>query len=74
MKMEANGKDPLDPEVINQEILFKTDYWYVSKNEFPYEGIDQQFLIASLNPIYSMENMPKEMWIDLRNIWKRLIA
>lgn len=74
MNMEANGKDPLDPEVIEQEILFKTDSWYVSKNEFPYEGIEQQFLIASLNPVYDINNMSKEMWIDLKNIWKRLVT
>ncbi len=72
VNLENNGLDPLDPEVIDQEILFSTDYWYISKNRFPYEGVEQQFLIVSLYPIYKIEDMSGEMWMDLQNVWIRL--
>lgn len=74
MQMESNGKDPLDPEVIEQDILFVTDYWYVSCNRFPYKEIEHHFMIASRNPIYKIEDMSKEMWIDLKNIWIKLAS
>lgn len=74
MQMESNGKDPLDPEVIEQEILFMTEFWYVSCNRFPYEEVEHHFVIASRHPIYKIEDMSKEMWIDLKNIWIKLAA
>jgi D-beta-D-heptose 7-phosphate kinase/D-beta-D-heptose 1-phosphate adenosyltransferase len=73
LKKEADGQDPLDPEVIDQPILFETDFWYVSQNRFPYDEIEYQFLIASRYPIYKPEDMTKEMWIDLKNVWRKLV-
>lgn len=69
MHMEYDGKDPLDPKYINQNILFTTDYWYISENKFPYEGVEHQFLIVAKNEIYSKENITTEMWDDLKKIW-----
>lgn len=74
MQLENSGKDPLDPNIIDQEILFYTKFWYVSRNKFPYEEIEHQFLIISLNPIYKIDNMPVEMWEELKNIWDKLIV
>lgn len=73
MQLEAEDKDPLDPGIIQQEILFKTDYWYVSENRFPYDEVEHHFLIASSNPVYKIEDMSKEMWLDLKNVWDKLI-
>ena len=70
--LESWGLDPLDPDYIDQDILFKTDYWYVSENRFPYDEVERQFLIASLNPVYKIEDMSNEMWSDLKNIWVKL--
>lgn len=72
MNLENNNLDPLAPDVIEQEILFSTDYWYISKNRFPYKGVEHQFLIASYYPIYKLEDMSKEMWIDLAKVWLTL--
>jgi len=69
---DSKGIDPLAPDVIDQEIVFTTDYWCVSKNRFPYEGIENQFLISSISPIYKVEDINKEGWADLNNIWLRL--
>lgn len=72
MHQEEIGKDPLALEVIDQEILFCTNYWHVSRNRFPYEGVEHQFLITALNPVYRLEDMTQEMWVDLNQIWLRL--
>lgn len=72
MSLEMNGKDPLAPDIIEQEILFTTDYWYISENRFPYEGVEHQFLIASRYPVYKIQDMSQEMWNDLENIWLAL--
>lgn len=74
LQQEKDGKDPLDPSIIDQEILFTTNHWYISYNRFPNDNIEHQFLVASLQPIYSIDDMPKEMWEELRDIWQRLIA
>lgn len=72
MDLESKGLDPLDIEYIDQDILFKTDYWYVSENRFPYDEVERQFLIASLHPVYKIDDMSEEMWSDLKSIWIRL--
>lgn len=72
VNQEINGIDPLSPDIIDQEILFKTKHWYVSRNRFPYEGVEHQFLVASLEPVYKIEDMGEEMWNELSNIWLKL--
>ncbi len=75
IEKEKNGIDPLDPKYIDQEnqpTLFETEYWNVSKNRFPYEGAQEQFLIVARNPIYKIEDLTEEMRLDLFNIWERL--
>lgn len=73
LNLESQNLDPLDPEIINQEIILYSKYWYVSLNKFPYEGVQYQFLIAAIEPIYKIEDMPKEMLIDLKDMWLKLI-
>lgn len=73
LRMEAADKDPMAPEYIEQEILFMTDYWHVSKNRFPYEGAEQQFLIVARGPVYEIGEISPEMWLDLQKIWQRLV-
>lgn len=69
LDFESKGIDPLDPNYIDQEIIDVTDYWYISKNRFPYEGVEEQFLIVSRYPVYNKEEISEEMWNDLHNIW-----
>lgn len=73
LRMESEDKDPMAPEYIEQEILFMTDYWHVSQNRFPYEGAEQQFLIVARGPVYKIEEISPEMWLDLQQIWQRLV-
>ena len=69
MNKEMADKDPLDPNVIEQEILFTANYWYVSKNRFPHQDSGEQFLIISKYPVYDIEDMSAEMWTELGNLW-----
>ena len=71
---EKNDKDPLDPDLIEQDILFFTKYWYISENRFPYENVERQFLIASRYPVYNIEDMSEEMWDDLNKVWLKLVS
>lgn len=73
LDMEAKGKDPMAPEYIDQEILFQTEYWHVSNNRFPYEGAEQQFLIVAVSEVYRLEDVTPEMWLDLQQVWQKLI-
>lgn len=73
IRMETEGKDPMAPEYIEQEILFTTEYWHVSKNRFPYEGAEKQFLIVAMGGVYRFEDVSEEMWADLREVWRRLM-
>ncbi len=69
---ESKGEDPLDPSLIDQEILETTKYWYISKNRFPYEGVEKQFLVVAKDGIYNINDMPKEMELEAFDIWKKL--
>ncbi len=73
LRMEAENKDPMDPEYIEQEILFQTDYWYISKNRFPYDGAELQFLVVSMASAYDITEISLEAWADLQQVWERLI-
>lgn len=73
MDFEEKGQDPLDIHLIEQEVLFATENWYVSKNRFPYEGVEHQFLIVANQPVLSVEQVTPEMWSELQLIWTNLI-
>lgn len=74
--MEAANKDPMAEENVDQEkqpTLFRTQYWYVSHNRYPRPGSELSFLIVAAGPVYETEEISSEMWLDLQQIWQRLI-
>lgn len=73
VRMEAEDKDPMAPEYIEQEILFQTKYWHVSYNRFPYENSEKHFLVVATEPVYRIDDMSLEMWGDLKTVWQKLI-
>ncbi len=73
IKKEAEGIDPLGIEHIDQEILYVTNYWYVTKNKFPYLGAELQFLIISKYGIYDIKDITEQMWAELKEISLNLI-
>lgn len=72
MDMESHDRDPLDPNYIEQDILFTTTYWYISKNRFPHQGTGEQYLIVAKDPEYDIKEMSSEMWLELKAIWLTL--
>lgn len=77
LRDEAEGIDPLDPEVIDQDaqkILFMGEYWFVAENRFPREGSEKHLLIIAKVPMYSVDDITPEAWMDLQKVWKKLIA
>lgn len=71
--MESEGKDPLAPDHLDQEILFRTPWWYVTENRYPYEGAERHFLVVATGPVYSFEGISLGMWGGLREVWRRLV-
>ena len=74
MDNEYSNVDPLDPNILANEVVFTTEWWNVTKNKFPYEGAEYHFLLSSMKPVYSIEEMPQEMWEDLKEIWVKLMV
>lgn len=76
LQMEAADKDPMAEENVDQEAqptLFRTKYWYVSNNRYPRPGSEISFLIVAAGPVYEIEDISPEMWLDLQQIWQRLV-
>lgn len=76
LNMEAAGKDPMALENVDQDaqkILFQTDYWHVSENRYPRAGSKISFLIVAIGPVYEIEDISPEMWLDLQKIWQKLV-
>ncbi len=76
LKMEADDKDPMAEENVDQEAqptLFRTDYWFVSENRYPRPGSEISFLIVATGPVYTIEEISPAMWLDLQQIWQRLV-
>ena len=72
MRDEYSDKDPLDPKYIENDIAFETDFWLVSWNKFTYEGAKKQFLIVIKQPVYDLDDLAPEMWLDLQNVLAKL--
>lgn len=76
LNMEAAGKDPLALENVDQDaqkVLFQTEYWYVSENRYPRAGSKISFLVMAAQPVYEIEDISPEMWLDLQKIWQKLV-
>lgn len=72
MRDEYSDKDPLDPKYIENDIAFETEFWSVSWNKFSYEGAKKQFLIVIKQPVYDLDDLAPEMWLDLQNVLAKL--
>lgn len=69
---ERNNQDPFDPNIIEQPIIYRGENWYITENRFSYDNIEHQFLICSSKPIYKVEDISEEMWIELGKICLKL--
>lgn len=76
MKTEAAGIDPIALENIDQEkqkILFVANHWFVAENRYPREGSEKHLLIIAKDPMYAVEDIEPEAWVELLEVWRRTI-
>lgn len=67
-----NGLDPLDPAVLKQPILFKTQHWAITANRFPYNHTAKHYLAISRKPWYDITSLNSRAWAELGEIVEEL--
>lgn len=76
MRTEAAGIDPISPEHIDREkqkVLFEANHWFVAENRYPREGSEKHLLIIAKDPMYSVDDISPEAWMELLEVWKKTI-
>jgi len=58
----------------HEPLIYKTKYWLVTKNSWPYEGARFHFLFITRVHIEATEKMSPEMWANLHTLYKKLVA
>ncbi|MCX6788111.1 MAG: HIT domain-containing protein [Candidatus Kaiserbacteria bacterium] len=54
-------------------ILYKSRYWLVTENAWPYKGSRFHFLFIARPHIEAMEDMSSAMWTDLQKLYRKLV-
>lgn len=66
---QGNEKDKTLPKAIHE-----TEYWYVSKNDFPLEGSVHHYLMVSKRHVTRETELTVPEWTDLLNIMRWMEA
>ena len=53
-------------------LLFKTKYWLVTENAWPYKGTKKHFLLIARTHVEKSEELPAHAWEDLGRAYKKL--
>jgi diadenosine tetraphosphate (Ap4A) HIT family hydrolase len=56
-----------------QPLIYKSRYWLVTKNAWPYKGSRFHFLFIARSHIETTEDMPSLMWADLQKLYRKLV-
>ena len=76
--LERRGVCFFCPEHFDQEhknpIIFRSDYWAVSRNDYPYEETDQHFLLFPLEHVASFAALSVPAQADFGHIIARVEA
>ncbi len=54
-------------------LLYKSKYWLVTENSWPYKGSRFHFLFISRIHVETTEEMSSAMWIDLQRQYRKLV-
>ncbi len=57
-----------------QSLVYKSKYWLVTKNSWPYKGSQYHFLFITRPHIEAVENVRPAIWADLQKLYKKLIS
>jgi len=55
-----------------EPLIYKSKYWLVTKNSWPYKGSRYHFLLIARPHIEATEEIPPLMWTDLQKLYKKL--
>lgn len=53
--------------------IYKSKYWLVTKNAWPYKGARAHFLLITREHIEAIEDLKPLAWSDLQKIYKKLV-
>ena len=56
-----------------EPILYRSKYWLITKNAWPYEGTKFHFLCIAIPHIEATEHIPSLMWGDLLKLYGKLV-
>jgi diadenosine tetraphosphate (Ap4A) HIT family hydrolase len=56
-----------------EPLLYKSKYWLVTKNSWPYAGSRFHFLFITRAHIEKTEDMPPLVWADLQKLYRKLV-
>lgn len=77
-KIIADGLCPFCEEHLSkyhtQPIIYKSKYWIVSKNAWPYEGTKFHFLLIVRPHVEAIEQLSPSMWTDLQKLHKKIVT
>lgn len=54
-------------------LLYKSTYWLVTENSWPYEGSRFHILFIARPHIETTEDMSPAMWADLQKLYRKLV-
>jgi diadenosine tetraphosphate (Ap4A) HIT family hydrolase len=54
-------------------LIYKSKYWLVTENTWPYKGSRFHFLFITRTHIETTEGMPSAMWADLQKLYRKLV-
>lgn len=54
-------------------IIYKSKYWLVTENSWPYKGSKFHFIFITRPHIEKTENMSHAMWTELQKLYKKLV-
>lgn len=54
-------------------VLYKSKYWFVTENSWPYKGSQFHFLFIARPHIEATEDMSSLMWTDLQKLYRKLV-
>jgi diadenosine tetraphosphate (Ap4A) HIT family hydrolase len=54
-------------------VIYKSKYWLVTENSWPYKGSRFHFLFITRTHIETTESMSPAMWADLQKLYRKLV-
>ena len=59
-------------KVVASSAIYESKYWYIKKNDYPYEGAIHHYLIPSKKHLTKVTDIAPAAWIDLLKVIKWL--